>query len=707
MGVAEMPTDQALARFERAITLWQALRLAEPANVLYQGTLANTYNLIAVLHDMRDRLAESVRAHEQAFTLRRVLVAAHPNDPSFQHALAQSLNNLGVLLFKTSSEKQETLAMFRRSVEHSRIAFAAAPDVVRYGRFLIVALRNVGSSEHEMGHPDRRLRAYLESLEVSRRLVRENPAIPSLRRELLQDYQSVGDIHREQGREAEAVQSHRQAIELLDALPRETGRDIFTVACFLALCARPAIDPGSAPSDVELAECRRHADAALAALRQATAAGYRNAVSFKLRDDLSALRDRADFKAIVAELAIAGPAPAQAPQQLAPSPGGSSPALSEAPQSPKIAQKGPRRPREEDTQPAVLHAIGVVEAEVDRFEEATATLGQALAAREALVRGDPTNARYQADVASTRVAQGRLAWRAGRLAEAVSTWQGVRRLLEADMKENPNEPVFAQQLAQAEVVMGQSFAEKALWGEACLEMAKAVRHGLTENTAVVTRVSLLAVTRDRDALQKLAPELLMRYGKTNAPLLSSGLARWCALVPGVVSDPVQLVSLAQQAPVFGHTGSLQSFNLSLAEYRAGLFEDAIRHARESLASDPGGEAGPLGAIDGAVLVMAYHRLGQRDEASRWLEKINQLDWRSVVRWPSPESWWERSDFLVLKREAVELCTGSPAPEDPWLREDRGRAYTQLGEPAKAEAEFQAAHTVRSDLSGLQKAGPRQ
>jgi serine/threonine protein kinase len=695
MGAAQMPSDEALARLERAITHWQALRLAEPANTNFQRRLANTYNLIAVLQDMRDRLADSVRAHEQAFNLRRALVAAHPGDPSFQHALAESLNNLGVLLDKTSLEEREKLAMFHRAVEHSQMAWAAAPEVVRYGRFLTVALRNVGSSEHAMGHPDRRLRAFVESLEVSRRLVRENPAILSLRRELFQDYQGVGDIHREQGREAQAVQVHRQAIELLDALPRETGQDIFTAACFLALCARPAIDPGSAPSDVERAECRHHADAAMAALRQAIAAGFRNGVSFRLRDELSALRDRDDFKATVAELEVAGPAP----EQLARVPARASPAISESTQASNIASAGPVRSREEDTQPAALHAIGVAEAELDRFEDATSTLARALAARQGLVRGDPANARYRADVASTQVAQGRLAWRAGRLAEAVGTWQRVCRLLEADMKQNPNEPVLAQQLAQAEVVMGQSYAEKALWGEAVHAMGLAFRHGLTDETLAVTRVSVLAVTRERDTLRKIGPDLLERYGNTTAPLAASGLARWCALMPEVVPDPDRLVSLAQQAPLFGHTGPLQSFNLSLSEYRAGRFDDAIRHARQSLASDSGGEAGPMGAINGALLAMAYHRLGQRDEAKRWLDKINQLDWRSVGRWPSPESWWERSDFLVLKREAVELITGKPAPEDPWLREDRGRAYDQLGESAEAEAERRAARTARSDARG--------
>jgi eukaryotic-like serine/threonine-protein kinase len=704
IGLLEMPTEQALARFERAVTLWQALRLAEPANTHYQGELANTYNLIAVVQEMRGRSAESVPAHEQAFILRRALVAAHPGDPSFQNALASSLNNLGVLLDKTSPEKHEKLAMFQRSVVHSRIACAAAPEVVRYGRFLMVSLRNVGSSETAMGHHDAALRAYLESLDVSRRLVRENPAIPSLRRELFQDYQSVGDIHREEGREAEAVRSHRQAIELLDALPKESGRDRFNIACFLALCARPAVDIGSAVSEVERAECRRNADAAMMELMQAIAAGFKSAVSFKLRDELSALRGRDDFKAIVAEIDPAGPG--QSPGQAEAAAGGPNPVTTEGRRAPKLSAAGPLLSREDDEQPAALHAIGVAQAELDKLSEATTTLGQALAARRALVKGDPANARYRADVAATLVAQGRLAWKAGRLAEAVGEWREVRHLLEADIKANPNEPVLAQQLAAADIVVSQSYAEKALWAEAAEAMGMAIRHGQTDRSAAIVTTSLLAVTRDRAALLKIGPDLLEHYGKTSEPLVASGLARWCALVPGVVHDPNRLVALAQQAAVFGHTGPLWYFNLALAEYRAGRFEEAIGDAIASLESAPAAAAGPIAALNAALLAMAYHRLGQHDEASRWLDKIIPLDWRSLGRWTSSE-WWDRSDFLVLKGEAIELITGKPAPDDPWLREDRARAYAQLGEKAKAEAELQAARAARSNSSDVQKGGPRR
>jgi tetratricopeptide (TPR) repeat protein len=348
----------------------------------------------------------------------------------------------------------------------------------------------------------------------------------------------VGDILRAQGRSAEAIQTYRQGSELLDALPRETGQHFFNRACFLALCARPANDPSTAPSDLERAERRRHADLAMAALRDALSAGYKNAASLKVCDELDALRDRDDFKAMVTELESAGPAPA--PGRVTAVPRGSRPALSEADERPKIAAVGPTRPREEDTQPTAQHAIGVMQIELGRLEEARTTLDQALAVRQSLARGDPKNARYRADVTSTRVALGRLAWKSGRLAEAVGLWRDDCRLLESAIEENPRDPIFAEELAESEVVIAQSYAERALWDEAADAMERALRHGLEDRGATVRRASLLAVTRRWDALGRVG------QGRGRAPRrrrLSHRRGRAAARRPEPVTTAAEQIKL--------------------------------------------------------------------------------------------------------------------------------------------------------------------
>ncbi len=117
--------------------------------------------------------------------------------------------------------------------------------------------------------------------------------------------------------------------------------------------------------------------------------------------------------------------------------------------------------------------------------------------------------------------------------------------------------------------------------------------------------------------------------------------------------------------------------------------------RESLAGLPQGNNGPLAAIDAALLAMAHHRLGQAAEARRRLDEIARIDWRAVEHWPDPQAWWQRSDFLVLRREAIELLTGKTPADDPWLRRRRGEAYEQLGQAPEAQAELRAADAADS------------
>src|SRR5262245_56672975 len=96
--------------------------------------------------------------------------------------------------------------------------------------------------------------------------------------------------------------------------------------------------------------------------------------------------------------------------------------------------------------------------------------------------------------------------------------------------------------------------------------------------------------------------------------------------------------------------------------------------------------------------MVHHRLGHVKEAGRLLAKsdaycgnqpINDALAATPLRLSLDWVWGP-----ILWREAKELIEGKPPLADPRLRLLRAKAYTQLGEPKKAEAEFQAAVGVR-------------
>jgi hypothetical protein len=89
--------------------------------------------------------------------------------------------------------------------------------------------------------------------------------------------------------------------------------------------------------------------------------------------------------------------------------------------------------------------------------------------------------------------------------------------------------------------------------------------------------------------------------------------------------------------------------LGAALYRAGRFEAAIHRLDEGIQA-LGGEGAPNGF---ALLAMAHHRLGHRDEARRWLAKLVAFQPKEGL-----EFSWDYVDIRILRREAESLILGS-------------------------------------------------
>jgi tetratricopeptide (TPR) repeat protein len=91
----------------------------------------------------------------------------------------------------------------------------------------------------------------------------------------------------------------RATAALWEKLQRTDADSLYNAACFRAVTAavlRAADTPSANEADAE-------AERAMAWLTKAVAAGYKNVASLTKDTDLDALRDRADFKALVAEIA--------------------------------------------------------------------------------------------------------------------------------------------------------------------------------------------------------------------------------------------------------------------------------------------------------------------------------------------------------------------------------------------------------------------
>jgi eukaryotic-like serine/threonine-protein kinase len=98
---------------------------------------------------------------------------------------------------------------------------------------------------------------------------------------------------------SKSVRGCRQIISLLEKHPKPEPLNVYELACGYALIHGAAAAKGS---DLTTADADDAAVQALAALRRALAAGYRDQDSLRKETALDSLRQRPDFAKLLAEL---------------------------------------------------------------------------------------------------------------------------------------------------------------------------------------------------------------------------------------------------------------------------------------------------------------------------------------------------------------------------------------------------------------------
>jgi tetratricopeptide (TPR) repeat protein len=131
------------------------------------------------------------------------------------------------------------------------------------------------------------------------------------------------------------------------------------------------------------------------------------------------------------------------------------------------------------------------------------------------------------------------------------------------------------------------------------------------------------------------------------------------LAPDAVAEFKTPVRLAEAA-LAGYPGSGKARSdvlktLGAVLYRTGQFEEAIRRLDESIQIR--GDGGDPRAF--AFLALAHHRLGHRDEAERWLDKL-------VASRPKEgfDFSIEDMEVRILHHEAESLILGSRPAAPP-------------------------------------------
>jgi hypothetical protein len=167
-----------------------------------------------------------------------------------------------------------------------------------YESQLAGTLNNIGLAFLRQKRPDEARRQLHKAIEHQKQAIARAAQVTSFRRHLARHYGLLTEIELKAGRLPEGVAA---ALERQKLWPGD-AKEQYGVATDIAFAAGQVGKGQASLSAAEKAQRDRYADLAMAALRQALAAGFRDRQRIETNRDLDSLRGREDFRKLLAEL---------------------------------------------------------------------------------------------------------------------------------------------------------------------------------------------------------------------------------------------------------------------------------------------------------------------------------------------------------------------------------------------------------------------
>jgi serine/threonine protein kinase/predicted RNA polymerase sigma factor len=337
--------EEAEKAYDHALSIDKKLVADFPSRPEIRQGLADTHNLRGNLLHHMGRLQDSEKDYDQAVSIHKQLAADFPSQPDFRVALALSYNNRGILLFNTGRLKEAEQDYDQALNIYKQLA-ADFPTRPEFRKALARSRNNRGNLLRDLGRLEEAERDYDQALTIQKQLAADFPDQPELHNLLAGTCVNLAFFQQKRGNWAAAkrllLEGQPHHLAALKANPRhptyrqfyrahlavltsahaaqleqqeavrtaETCRDLgwnapadgYTAACGLSVSVPIVAKHDKLNDQQRQAATQFYGDAAMKMLRHAVNKGYKDVMKMKTDHDLDPLRQREDFKKLVAEL---------------------------------------------------------------------------------------------------------------------------------------------------------------------------------------------------------------------------------------------------------------------------------------------------------------------------------------------------------------------------------------------------------------------
>jgi tetratricopeptide (TPR) repeat protein len=260
--------------FRQALAIWERLTTEFPDTPEYRATRAGVHNNLGLLMRNLGKRAEADAEHHKCLVQREKLAADFPDVLGFRLSLGGSYCNYGVLV-RDTAPAAESLDWFGKAIDTLGPVHAADPRAASARQFLRNSYGGRAEVFGRLGKHAEAAADWEKAVELSSPA--DQPLVRALR----------ATSRLRAGKVAEAV---AEVAELRPLTGWAAGQ-LYDFACVYSVASGRIADKKG-----------EYADRAVELLRKAVKAGWKDVAKLATDDDLSPLRERDDFKQLLAEL---------------------------------------------------------------------------------------------------------------------------------------------------------------------------------------------------------------------------------------------------------------------------------------------------------------------------------------------------------------------------------------------------------------------